>query len=273
MLFDVFDTQHKGMVDALEIIATLTATSAMSCHDISVFIFDCYDLEGSGSLVMSEISLAVEFTLVGLCKIYNIDLPTSDKIKQVMDGAFVIKLHPLAPGRHKYQPAIERKDFEANHVSHPELVQWLQIKRISEDDTNMTKRQSSAATKLQCVQRRHLAKEAVGTRREQSNAATKLQSIQRQRTAQGAIVQRRQEEVAFFAALEEQAEEEEQVDAAVAIQAVHRKRLAKEAVGTRREQSHAATKLQCVQRQRSAEKAVGTKRKQLSAISAAADIP
>jgi hypothetical protein len=86
------DIPQNGLVDALEVFCTFAATSKMSsdeklkceyfilccffylrthCFWSCAVVFDCYDFDKTGTLSMAEMSLALEFTLIGVCKLCN----------------------------------------------------------------------------------------------------------------------------------------------------------------------------------------------------------
>eukprot|EP01035_Chromulina_nebulosa_P063035 gene63035-86221_t len=49
-LFDVFDTDRNGLVDAIELLVSIALASCMDTVDKLFFVFNAYDFNSSGSL-------------------------------------------------------------------------------------------------------------------------------------------------------------------------------------------------------------------------------
>ena len=68
-LFQVFDTDNNGLIDALELLITLALVSGMDVVDKLQFTFSTYDFDYSGMLSKEEISLLLRSAAKGLCKV------------------------------------------------------------------------------------------------------------------------------------------------------------------------------------------------------------
>lgn len=69
MLFQVFDTDNNGLIDALEMFITLALVSGMDIVDKLQFAFSTYDFDYSGMLSREEVSLLLRSAVKGLCKV------------------------------------------------------------------------------------------------------------------------------------------------------------------------------------------------------------
>ena len=68
-LFSTFDTDGNGLIDALEFFSTISSLSGMKKLEIIEFILTIYDFDGTGTLSMDEVVLALKSVSVGLCKL------------------------------------------------------------------------------------------------------------------------------------------------------------------------------------------------------------
>eukprot|EP01035_Chromulina_nebulosa_P055602 gene55602-76191_t len=68
-LFNIFDTDKNGLIDALEFFSTITTLSGMKKWEIIEFILTIYDFDGTGTLSMDEVVLALKSASIGLSKL------------------------------------------------------------------------------------------------------------------------------------------------------------------------------------------------------------
>ena len=68
-LFEVFDTDKNGLIDALELLITLALSSGMDIVDKLQFVFSSYDFDYSGMLSKEEVSLLLRSAVKGLSKV------------------------------------------------------------------------------------------------------------------------------------------------------------------------------------------------------------
>lgn len=68
-LFKAYDTDRNSLIDALEFFASISVISGMKKSEIIEFILTIYDFDGTQTLSLDEVVLALKSVSVGLCKI------------------------------------------------------------------------------------------------------------------------------------------------------------------------------------------------------------
>ena len=69
VLFLCFDTDHNGLIDALEFFSCMAVLSGMKKRAIMEFILTIYDFDGTECLSLDEVVLALKSVSAGLCKL------------------------------------------------------------------------------------------------------------------------------------------------------------------------------------------------------------
>ncbi|CAM9624922.1 unnamed protein product [Heterosigma akashiwo] len=82
-LFDTFDDDHNGLIDALEFLASFSLVSGMTLEEKVRFIFGIYDFDESGVLNVDEMNLALWSSISGLCKLSGVDPPLESDIEHI----------------------------------------------------------------------------------------------------------------------------------------------------------------------------------------------
>lgn len=84
-LFRCFDTDENGLIDALEFFSTIAVVSGMKKLAIMEFILNVYDFDGTETLSIDEVVLAMKAVAQGLCKIQ------SDKVSHSREKVIIAK--------------------------------------------------------------------------------------------------------------------------------------------------------------------------------------
>ena len=116
--FTAFDTDENLLVDALEILATLSILSGMDLKSKAAFVFNCYDFDESGELTIDELTLALKSSITGLAKLSGTDPPDEARLERIAQDAFAKN------GKHK-DHRITKNEFVAYCDSTPEVASWL----------------------------------------------------------------------------------------------------------------------------------------------------
>jgi Ca2+-binding EF-hand superfamily protein len=182
-------------------------------------LFNCYDFNHTGALRMSEVSIALEFTLIGCCKIWkDLQAPSGDQIDVFTAQLFEERNRQKMKAAKQLSPSkryIQDFDFEESIIAtdfvqiifdNADATAWLGIavseqeqpsQRVEEEEVQSqgtvehAEEQKQAATVLQSKQRQNQAKAVVGEKKEQKQAATVLQSKQRQKQAKVVVEEKR----------------------------------------------------------------------------------
>lgn len=83
-LFAVLDTDKNGLIDALELSSTIAALSGMRLVEILEFTLTAYDFDGTASLSIDEVTLALKSVSTGLCKVCETQSPREELIEQLV---------------------------------------------------------------------------------------------------------------------------------------------------------------------------------------------
>ena len=83
-LFYTLDTDHNGLIDALEFIGMITCISGMRLHEILEFVLKSYDFDGTDHLSVDEIVLSLKSLASGLCKIELEKNPGEEAIEHLV---------------------------------------------------------------------------------------------------------------------------------------------------------------------------------------------
>ena len=87
-LFVRMDSDRNALVDAVEFLAAIAIASGMSFRDKLEFVFTCFDFDGAGQLSIDEITLALQCTLAGSCKLTGETCPPEAELEAVAMRAF-----------------------------------------------------------------------------------------------------------------------------------------------------------------------------------------
>lgn len=95
-LFKCFDTDCNGLIDALEFFSSIAVLSGMRKKAIMEFVLTIYDFDGTESLSLDEVVLALKSVTAGLCKIQapqstsreRIILAKEEQIEQLVSEIF-----------------------------------------------------------------------------------------------------------------------------------------------------------------------------------------
>jgi WD40 repeat protein/Ca2+-binding EF-hand superfamily protein len=122
-LFESFDTDHNGLIDALEILITLGLLSAMDGIDKINFTFGAYDFDSRGKLNNDEANLLFRSAAKGLLKAS----PTTSEFAAVhlKDAERFADLLFEANSRDRSEGFINIDEFKQFCVSHPVVENWL----------------------------------------------------------------------------------------------------------------------------------------------------
>lgn len=80
VLFNCFDTDCNGLIDALEFFSSISVLSGMRKKAIMEFILTIYDFDGTECLSMDEVVLALKSVSAGLCKLQQPQSTTRERI-------------------------------------------------------------------------------------------------------------------------------------------------------------------------------------------------
>lgn len=88
-IFKSLDTDRNGLIDALEFFGFVSAVSGMRIVEIFDFVLTCYDFDGTQSLSVDEVTLALKSMAGGLCKAAVEEGPRDDIIEQMVSTVSV----------------------------------------------------------------------------------------------------------------------------------------------------------------------------------------
>eukprot|EP01038_Epipyxis_sp_PR26KG_P009336 gene9336-12580_t len=123
-LFDCFDTDNNGLIDALELFITVALVSGMDTIDKIYFAFNAYDFDNVGSLSFDESNLLLRSVVKGLGKaskssaIFN--APTNLVIGGYVDLIFK-STNRIDNSR------LQVSEFKSYCSTHPVLSSWLKV--------------------------------------------------------------------------------------------------------------------------------------------------
>lgn len=83
-LFLLLDTDHNGLVDALEVFSAISGVSGMRLREVLEFVLNCYDFDGGQQLTIDEVTLALKSMSIGLCKLCELKPPSDESIEQLV---------------------------------------------------------------------------------------------------------------------------------------------------------------------------------------------
>jgi microtubule-associated protein-like 6 len=118
-LFDsVLDTDHNGLIDALEMLSAITIVSGLRRKDKLVHVFNLYDFDESAEVTIDEMTLLLKSTMSGLCKFSGIAPPDERRLEMMSQTAF------SALSKDK-DNALTRDEFIDYCDRTPEVRAWL----------------------------------------------------------------------------------------------------------------------------------------------------
>lgn len=131
-LFETLDTDHNGIVDALELFCVLAMVSAMTQLDIIHFLLSMYDFDNLGTLSMHEVTMAARVASMGLCKVEKQEglavdsrqcprFPNDEEIVQLIEIIFLENSPADADDFFRF--SID--DFAGLLLKHPLVAFWL----------------------------------------------------------------------------------------------------------------------------------------------------
>jgi hypothetical protein len=149
--FEAFDGDKRDLVDALEMIAALAMISSMSNAETLAFIFNLYDLKRSGLLSMVEISLLVEYSLVGYCKLTGLYCPNESEIDSFTSAIFdsigtskdeysdvVDEMYGVnSAGDDQYKRCITPSQFVKASVKMRVVKNWMRVSQRAAEKTSV----------------------------------------------------------------------------------------------------------------------------------------
>ena len=119
-VFNVYDDDENGLIDALEFLSSFALVSGMSYVEKVRFIFGIYDFDESGLLSVDEMTLSLRSCIAGLAKLSGIDPPLESDLEHLAVAAF-----ENAPTAGTGEGMIARDDFVAYAIKTPELSSWI----------------------------------------------------------------------------------------------------------------------------------------------------
>jgi WD40 repeat protein/Ca2+-binding EF-hand superfamily protein len=118
-LFDaVLDTDHNGLIDALEMLSAITIVSGLRRKDKLTHVFNLYDFDESAEVTIDEMTLLLKSTMSGLCKFCGIAPPDERRLEMMSQTAF------SAIQKDK-DNALTREEFLDYCDRTPEIRSWL----------------------------------------------------------------------------------------------------------------------------------------------------
>ena len=118
-LFDaVLDTDHNGLIDALEMLSAITIVSGLRRKDKLTHVFNLYDFDESAEVTIDEMTLLLKSTMSGLCKFCGIAPPDERRLEMMSQTAF------SAIQKDK-DNALTRDEFLDYCDRTPEIRAWL----------------------------------------------------------------------------------------------------------------------------------------------------
>jgi len=118
-LFDsVLDTDHNGLIDALEALSAITIVSGLRRKDKLTHVFNLYDFDESAEVTIDEMTLMLKSTMSGLCKFCGIAPPDERRLEMMSQTAF------SAISKDK-DNALTREEFLDYCDRTPEVRAWL----------------------------------------------------------------------------------------------------------------------------------------------------
>ena len=118
-LFDaVLDTDHNGLIDALEMLSAITIVSGLRRKDKLTHVFNLYDFDESAEVTIDEMTLLLKSTMSGLCKFCGIAPPDERRLEMMSQTAF------SAIQKDK-DNALTREEFLDYCDRTPEVRAWL----------------------------------------------------------------------------------------------------------------------------------------------------
>ena len=130
-LFLTLDTDNNGLIDALEFFSVISALSGMKKLEIIDFVLTVYDFDGTSTLSMDEVVLALKSASVGLCKLQKltfsesreqISYPKEELIEQIVSSIFISILKTTEVND---LTRINIKTLSTQLNSHPDLGYWF----------------------------------------------------------------------------------------------------------------------------------------------------
>ncbi|TMW58376.1 hypothetical protein Poli38472_009935 [Pythium oligandrum] len=119
-LFNAFDTDENGLVDALEFLGTIAIMSAMTIRQKLTFVYNCYDFNESSQISIDELTLALRSTLTGLCKLSSgVLCPTELVLEDMALHAF----HKAQ--KHGPEDYLILAEFLKFAETTPEMTSWI----------------------------------------------------------------------------------------------------------------------------------------------------
>eukprot|EP01038_Epipyxis_sp_PR26KG_P009724 gene9724-13087_t len=132
-LFDCFDTDSNGLIDALEFFSAIAIISGMRKTEILDFIFNMYDFDGTETLSLDEVTLSLKSSCTGLCKLQQsskldasreiITVPKEELIEQLVSVIFDMYAPPAGD-------ELEISHLNTNLIRnmlvvHPDIMYWF----------------------------------------------------------------------------------------------------------------------------------------------------
>lgn len=120
IFYDTFDTDRNGLVDALEILASIAMLSCMPIKDKIDFVYSLYDFNSSGDITIDEMTIMLRTVASGCGKMDNaIKAPEVKEIEAITRWAFVKADKDLDGELAKYE-------FDAFCINNPTIKTFLE---------------------------------------------------------------------------------------------------------------------------------------------------
>mgnify|MGYP003334183303 CR=1 FL=1 len=88
MFHNIFDTDRNGLVDALEVLASMAMLSCMPIKDKIDFVYSLYDFNSSGDITIDEMTIMLRTVASGTGKLdKTIKAPEVKEIERRLGGS------------------------------------------------------------------------------------------------------------------------------------------------------------------------------------------
>lgn len=129
-IFSCFDTDHNGLIDALEFFSSIAVLSGMKKRAIMEFILTIYDFDGTECLSLDEVVLALKSVSAGLCKLQAPQLSTREKIvlakeEQIEQLVSEVFCSQSASGEVDDSVRLSIKVLCTLLIAHPDVSYWF----------------------------------------------------------------------------------------------------------------------------------------------------
>lgn len=122
MLFRAFDTDRNDLIDALEMLVTISLLSGIDTVEKIQFAFCLYDFDSRGSISYDETSLLLRSVTNGCAKAF----PSQAAFTSLTSGQVENYAHILFSSLRKSQEdRVSSAEFQSYCIAHPVITSWL----------------------------------------------------------------------------------------------------------------------------------------------------